>query len=263
MKRAALFFDIDGTVMSEYTRDIPDSAIEALNKAKENGHLLFINTGRTYCSLPPKLKKIPFDGFLCACGSYIVFHDEVIFERRLTMEQRNALFEKAQECNVEGVYEGAEDVFFTEKLSRFEPVERTRGHMEEKGLGLKRSLDQGDCAFDKMIIYTDENSDSDKYLDFISKDMDKIERGNGAYEVIIKGYTKGTAIKMILDKFELGPDDAYVFGDSGNDLPMFQAVNHAVAMGKHDAILEEFTDFVTKTVEEDGIEFALKHYGLI
>jgi len=34
MKKAALFFDIDGTLLSEKTRRVPDSAKEALKQAR-------------------------------------------------------------------------------------------------------------------------------------------------------------------------------------------------------------------------------------
>ena len=40
---SALFFDIDGTILSEITHKIPESALEALHKAQENGHKTFIN----------------------------------------------------------------------------------------------------------------------------------------------------------------------------------------------------------------------------
>ena len=39
MKKAALFFDIDGTILSEKTKEIPKSAIEALLAAQKKGHL--------------------------------------------------------------------------------------------------------------------------------------------------------------------------------------------------------------------------------
>ena len=65
MNRAALFFDIDGTVLSEITKEIPASTVDALKRAHDAGHFLFINTGRTYCSVPVELKKLPFDGYLC------------------------------------------------------------------------------------------------------------------------------------------------------------------------------------------------------
>ena len=36
------------------------------------------------------------------------------------------------------------------------------------------------------------------------------------------------------------------------------------AMGRHDSVLDPYAEFVTrKTVENDGIAYAMKHYGLI
>ena len=58
--------------------------------------------------------------------------------------------------------------------------------------------------------------------------MDLIDRLGGIYEVVPKGYSKGTAIDFILKHFGLGLDDAYVFGDSSNDLAMFTYGKHTV-----------------------------------
>ena len=69
--------------------------------------------------------------------------------------------------------------------------------------------------------------------------------------------------RQVLENYGLTLEDAYVFGDSSNDLAMFQFVEHAVAMGNHDPVLDPYAEFVTKTVEEDGIAFAMEHYGLI
>lgn len=44
----ALFYDIDGTLLSEKTRRVPESAVQALKEARRQGHLVFINTGRVY-----------------------------------------------------------------------------------------------------------------------------------------------------------------------------------------------------------------------
>ncbi len=44
-KRKALFFDIDGTLFSEINRNVPESAKQAIERAREAGHLVFINSG--------------------------------------------------------------------------------------------------------------------------------------------------------------------------------------------------------------------------
>ena len=42
----ALFLDIDGTLVSFRTHEVPASTIEALTEAKKAGHRIFIATGR-------------------------------------------------------------------------------------------------------------------------------------------------------------------------------------------------------------------------
>ena len=75
--RKILFFDIDGTLLSHRTLTIPESAKRAVRKAKENGHLIFINTGRTISVINKEIKDLGFDGYICGCGSYIEVDGEV------------------------------------------------------------------------------------------------------------------------------------------------------------------------------------------
>ena len=97
----------------------------------------------------------------------------------------------------------------------------------------------------------------------ISRAMEIIDRGDDFFEIVPKGHSKATAIEMILRRFGLEREDAWVFGDSMNDLPMFQYALNKVLMGKHDRGLEPYATFVTKTVEEDGIAYAMETLGLI
>ena len=56
-EQKALFFDIDGTILSELNGTIPESAKAAIGAAVREGHLAFINTGRTLCCrLPVRLR---------------------------------------------------------------------------------------------------------------------------------------------------------------------------------------------------------------
>ena len=41
MNREALFFDIDGTVLSEITKEIPASTVDALKRAHDAGHFFY------------------------------------------------------------------------------------------------------------------------------------------------------------------------------------------------------------------------------
>ena len=118
---SALFFDIDGTILSEITHEIPESALVALRKAQENGHKTFINTGRTICSVPPMIKRIPFDGFLCGCGTHLVYEERVVFHHSIPYERGRRIIKSMKDCKVEGFLEGTEDIYYSNCISRLDP----------------------------------------------------------------------------------------------------------------------------------------------
>lgn len=74
--RKIVFFDIDGTLVDGPTHQIPQSAVEAIRKLRENGHLAFINTGRTLVSIEPRIREIGFDGLVCGCGTLFIMKEK-------------------------------------------------------------------------------------------------------------------------------------------------------------------------------------------
>ena len=109
---------------------------------------------------------------------------------------------------------------------------------------------------------TDESSDPAALFEQM-KSMDIIDRGAGDYECVPKGHSKATAMDLVLKHYNLPLEAAWVFGDSSNDLAMFEFAQNSVAMGEHSPVLDPYATFVTKTVEEDGIAWALEKLGII
>lgn len=68
MQPQLLFFDIDGTLLSNDTHQIPESALNAIAAAQKNGHLAFINTGRTLRTMPAFLKELGLMVFSAAAA---------------------------------------------------------------------------------------------------------------------------------------------------------------------------------------------------
>lgn len=260
---AALFFDIDGTLIKSRAGNVPPSAVDALRLAKANGHRLFINSGRTLCAIRQVLKDIDFDGFLCGCGTYISYHGEILWNRSIDARRGNDILDKMYRCNIDGIIEGSEDIYLPRRTSRFQGLEDHRDYYTSFGLSTNTYIEDRGFVYDKLFIYTDEKSDTQTFLDFLSEDMEIVDRSKGTYEIFPKGCSKAAACDYIVKHLELDWENTYAFGDSTNDLAMFQYARHAVAMGCHDKALEPYTEFITKDVEEDGIAYALKHYGLI
>ena len=53
------------------------------------------------------------------------------------------------------------------------------------------------------------------------------------------------------------------FGDGGNDISMLRHAAIGVAMGNAKEEVKQVADYVTASIDDDGIAKALKHFGII
>ena len=90
----ALFFDIDGTLVSFRTHEIPASAVEALSAAKAKGHRIFIATGRPRViinNLGPLQERGLIDGYVTMNGAYCFVGDQVIYKSSIPADDVRTL----------------------------------------------------------------------------------------------------------------------------------------------------------------------------
>lgn len=260
--RKALFFDVDGTLLPEGTRQIPESARNALKEARSNGHLIFINSGRTYCNLDEVKRQIEADGYLCGCGTHIIVGDQVIYRYFIPHEEGVRLKRDIVEFGLDGVLEGAESCYMRSQTSRFPEIESLRADLRANGALSSHNWDVDYYEYDKCYLASDCLSDCEGLFARM-KQMDIIDRGGGFYECVPSGHSKATAIERVLEYYGLPLESAYVFGDSSNDLAMFEYASNCVVMEKHSPELDPFATFVTRSVEEDGIAYAMEQLGIV
>ena len=74
-----------------------------------------------------------------------------------------------------------------------------------------------------------------------------LEWKNGKLEKVLLASMDVTCLLYTSKQFQLEKEDAYVFGDSSNDRTMFRCGAHTIALGKHDEILDPYTEYVTDT----------------
>ena len=98
---------------------------------------------------------------------------------------------------------------------------------------------------------------------FILVPMSYDGQGENRGEISAIGTTKGTAIRYVLNKLNIPKKNAYCFGDSNNDLSMFPEVGTSICMGNGKDEVKKHASFVTKNIDDGGIEFGFKNFGLI
>ena len=83
------------------------------------------------------------------------------------------------------------------------------------------------------------------------------------YECVPNGHSKATAIQRVLDHYQIPLRDAYVFGDSMNDLEMIRAAGVGICMGNGSETLKKAADEVCAPVGEDGLYRAFQAHRLM
>jgi Cof subfamily protein (haloacid dehalogenase superfamily) len=263
MRRKMIFFDIDGTILTENTNIIPKRTVKAIKKARENGHLAFINTGRTFFNIPENIRNIGFDGYVCGCGTYIYYNGQALLAKSIPHETGIEIIKKLRECKIEACFEGLYDAYFDQTKPVIIELAKLKHKFNREGFGLKKFWDDPDFIFDKFVIWAKEDSDFETFYSYITKDFDYIDRGNDFGEIVPKGYSKATGIKFLQEYFNIPIEDCYAIGDSTNDLPMLEYVPNSIAMGNSTPLLFDLVSFVTKGIEDGGIEHALSYYKII
>lgn len=261
--RSIIFFDIDGTIATEDERSyIPESAMQAIAETRRKGNLTFINSGRTAFNIPPRIKELGFDGYLCGCGTYIEYDNRVMLYHGLEKDYCRRIAELVRTFGVTPVYEWKDGYFFDDKAPRNAGLDHFMETFVDQGIDVSGRVENDNFVFDKFVIWTGENSDLEGFCNVIGREFSIIDRGNGFYENVPIGFTKATAIDHILKELDIPIERAYAIGDSMNDLPMLEAVPNSIAMGGAEQIYP-YVSYITTPIEEDGIANALRHFELI
>ena len=82
-------------------------------------------------------------------------------------------------------------------------------------------------------------------------------------ELVPKGCSKAVGIAAVCRIFDIAHEDTIVFGDSNNDLSMFEFAQTKIAMGNAAPGIKELADYVTSDIFHYGIRNGLEHLELI
>lgn len=253
----AAFFDVDGTLMSHKTRSIPASTRRALEKLREKGILCVVATGRHICQfehLP--VNELDFDGYLTLNGQICLDKDrKILYGCAMEGKGKDRLVKMFHDqempvllVNEEGIY-----INYVDDRVRYvqdcisSPVAQVKQYQGE----------------DLYMVCTYTAPEEEAQLGPAWEDC-VISRWNPyALDIIAKGGGKDIAIGRYLEAMGIAREQSIAFGDGHNDMNMLKYVGIGVAMGNAEEEVKAIADYVTSDVDEDGIEKALKHFGIL
>lgn len=260
MKRKYFFFDIDGTLTDRRTGKVVHSASEALNRLRDSGHFVAINTGRAHYKARKFFDENGFDNMVCNGGMGIVIDRKLVENRPIDFEKALWLYNYCVDNGIgvlaaiddsEKVY--AKDFTFYDQIGiRREP---TIYIIDEK-------FDPADTGT-IYKLYTATTEERRKSLPFPE------ELGYVNFEpdyTIVQHDDKCAGIYRMLELIGAerptpGSDDVIVFGDDTNDEDMFVPEFYKVAMGNGHPDLKAIADEVAPANIDDGIYKVCEKHG--
>ncbi|MCI5774449.1 MAG: Cof-type HAD-IIB family hydrolase [Erysipelotrichaceae bacterium] len=253
----AIFFDVDGTLMSHKTSLIPKSTLNSLFKLKQKNIKVFLATGRHMLELSQlPLYHFPFDGYALLNG-------------QLTLDEHKQLISSNPLC-----YEAVNKVIpiFNDKIIPISIVEEKRlyiNFINEYVEIAQKSISSSAPPIDiykgndiyQLTVFTNNKDDIELITHLPNCKM--IQWHDQSYDVISASGDKTSGIKSLLNHFNISQNDIMAFGDGENDIEMLQYAKIGIAMGNAKQKVKSSADFITKDIDEDGIEYALQYFNIL
>ncbi len=255
----AIFFDIDGTLVSFDTKQIPESTKQSIKQLRDRGVKVFIATGRHFSTIT-NLGDAEFDGYITMNGCYCMTDvNNVIFKRSIDPSDINSFIDYLQ-----GVRQFP--CLFVEEHKL------TLNYIDDNSRFLINLLQQDFVQVDSLDYYRDRElfqltaffdpSEEEEVMGVLPNCISMRWYPTFA-DVISKGADKGVGIDQFCNYYGFSKEETMAFGDGGNDVEMLCHAGIGIAMGNAMDEVKQVADYITASVDDNGVLKALQHYGLI
>lgn len=256
MNEKVIFFDIDGTIL-DHDKEIPLSTRDTIRSLKEHGHHVAIATGRAPFMFEDLRKELDIQSFISFNGQYVVFENEVIYENPLNKNTLANLLDFAEKENHPLVFMSEENMMATTGLHPL--IEQSMGSLkfthpeQNRNYYLEKNIYQ-------TLLFCEKGQDKG-YQRY--EDIKLIRWHDVSTDILPVNGSKAEGIKHLAKRLNIAKENIYAFGDGLNDLEMIEYVGTGVVMGNAVDSLKELADFITKPVDENGIQYAVEKLGLL
>ena len=253
-----IFFDIDDTLRNSKTGFIPSTIPTVFQQLREKGILTGIATGRGIFGVVPEIKTLKPDFFVTLNGAYIEDKKgNVIYSNKIAKDKVEEYITWTKEVGIDYGLVGSHAA----KLSR-------RTEMISQAIDpIYPDLEVDPDFYQKEDIYqmwTFEEQGDDLVLpDTLASTLRMVRWHEHSSDVVPISGSKAAGVAKVVDQLGLKPENVMVFGDGLNDLELFDYAGISVAMGVSHEKIKEKADYITKTLEEDGIFDALEGFGMV
>ncbi len=270
--RKLVFIDIDGTIL-DHQHQVPQSARTALAQVKQAGHRLFFCTGRNNPEVFPSLWELGFEGIVGANGTYADLDGTRLFDYRIDRPELQSATAWFDQRHLPWIWQTPDHLYSaptfwdaftnmgqTPQPSRVEFVEQVLPRVRE-GIPEAASKAVVIIPAGSSTSFTEFQHEFGGRFDIEPGSMD--DTFGQSVEMVQPGMSKGNGLRQVAAHLGFSLADTVGIGDSHNDLEMMTVAGLSIAMGNAVPEVAERADWISQSVDEDGLAIALRHAQLI
>lgn len=260
--------DMDGTLLNP-AGIVSEKSTKILTDLINQGIHFTVATARTPLSALPLLSEIPIkdpmilmNGALCYDPEKKIFSDPIVFEK-VSLEK---LVEAENASGMEGMLFSVEDGILTVSLGNVKEC-MWNGYFSMEKVAHVQAIRQDVISasaadlLQKGVVYGLYMDNGPKKLDILFEHLkgsgltvdyykDKYTENRWCIEICSTSATKGSAVNRVREK---GYSRLIGFGDSWNDVPLFQACDEGYAVANASDELKPIATAIIFSNAEDGV----------
>ena len=267
----AVFIDFDGTYADRGR--VPAVHVEAVRRARENGHRLLLCTGRPKSLVPHRVLDSVFDGLVGAAGGYVEIGGTILADTRFPKDLAAQVVTVLTSYDVAFILEAPEAVYgpvgIKERMRDI--LGRTLGSVSQDGVNdilkpLRDSHDLSAHPFGKVTIFSSPVP-VDELARMIGQLVGALPNSvtglsGHAGEIYLRGVNKAVGITVAAAHLGVSRSDIIGVGDGYNDLEMLAHAGTAVVVEGAPPELLALADHIIAPPDRAGLVRGFAELGL-
>lgn len=248
----AIFLDLDGTLLTS-DKQIDDKDKNTLIRCLNKGIKIILVSGRPIFYVESIAKQID-PRVMCMGYNGAYFRDSCLeINQCISAKHLQQIRELLDAYSIQKYYlKGLHAIYSSDMDQRF--------IYKEVPTYLYTKEEKIDADIYKILMVDsrlDVLEDFKKQVqDFVSVTSSHIS----SLDIMDKSVNKGNAINALMQNYKWNQDNLMAFGDSLNDIDMFEHGKYSIAMGNGMDVIKEKAWDITTSNDENGITLAIKKY---
>ncbi|MDY3917727.1 MAG: HAD family hydrolase [Candidatus Limivivens sp.] len=243
--------DLDGTLLLNGAQTLNPGTVELIHELTGQGRIFAAASGRQYANLQRLFAGVEKEiAYICENGALVMYRDEVVEKHTIDRETGQEILKAMMER------EGAEALLSGVNTSYIQPKNPSYAdHMKyvvKNNVTIVEDILKTEEPYLKISVYEKDgiNNSEGYWKERFSDRVTVVTSGNAWLDTMPKGVHKGTAIKSLMKKLNVRPEEVLALGDNDNDIEMLEEVTFSFAMEKAKPGVKKVCRYGTACVED-------------